>query len=179
MRRLILKLLRRHRLQRDLDAELAFHREMSGKNHNPVPLGNTSAIKEHAFDLWRFNFIENLWRDLIYAARGLRRNPALVVSALLSLGLGIGVNTAIFSLGVESLFSEPSVRDAGSLVRVVLGGNSHSSMKALELLQSSGLFENVSGVNNEAFLNLNDGITTQRIFGVYTTMNHFTAGRSG
>jgi hypothetical protein len=126
MRRLFLKLLRRRRLQRDLEAELAFHREMSGEN--AVPLGNTSVIKEQALDLWRFNFIENLWRDLIYAARGLRRSPALVVSALLSLGLGIGVNTAIFSLGVEFLFSEPSVRDAGSLVKVTLGGNSHASI---------------------------------------------------
>ena len=77
-----------------------------------------------AFDLWRFNFAENLWRDFAYAARGLRRSPALVLSALLSLGLGIGVNTAMFSLGVELLFSQPSVRDASSVVAVRVRGNS-------------------------------------------------------
>ena len=98
MRRLFLKLLRRGRLQRDLERELAFHADMSRQNQNPITLGNLSVIKELAFDLWRFNLLENLWRDLIYACRGLRRSPALVTSALLSLGLGIGANTAIFQL---------------------------------------------------------------------------------
>lgn len=66
MRRLFLKLFRRRRLQQDLETELAFHRAMSGEHHNPIPLGNEALIKERAFDLWRFNFIENLWRDLVY-----------------------------------------------------------------------------------------------------------------
>ncbi|MBV9498124.1 MAG: ABC transporter permease [Acidobacteriaceae bacterium] len=98
MRRLFLKLIRRKRLQRDLESELAFHAEMSCEHQNPVGLGNLSIIKEHAFDLWRFNFVENFWRDLIYAGRGLRQSPTLVASALLSLGLGIGANTSIFQL---------------------------------------------------------------------------------
>jgi putative ABC transport system permease protein len=175
MRGLFLKLFRRRRLQQDLDAELAFHREMAGENHNAVALGNAAVIKEQAFDLWRFNFPENLWRDLVYAARGLRRSPALVVSALLSLGLGIGVNTAMFSLAVEFLFSEPSVRDAGSLVSVRVGGSSSSSAKAVEFIRSSGLFQDVAGENEEALANFNDGAETHRVFSVYTTKNYFTA----
>ncbi len=98
MGRLFLKLLRRGRLQQDLESELAFHAEMSREHQNPVGLGNLSVVKEHAFDLWRFNLLENFWRDLIYAGRGLRRSPALVASALLSLGLGIGASAAIFQL---------------------------------------------------------------------------------
>jgi len=98
MRRLLLKLLRRKRLAQDLDAELAFHREMSREHQNAVELGNTSLIKEQAFDLWRFNLLENLFRDLLHAVRSLRASPALLLSAMLSLGLGIGANTAIFQL---------------------------------------------------------------------------------
>lgn len=174
MRGFLLKLIRRRRLHRELEAELAFHREMSGENGNPIPLGNAAVIKEQAFDLWRFNFFENLWRDAVYAVRGLRRSPALVAAALVSLGLGIGVNTAMFSLGVAFLFGVPSVRDAGSVVSVRLGGNSHSPIAAVEFLRASGLFEEVAGENEEAYINFDDGRETHRTFGVYTSKNYFT-----
>src|ERR1022692_428684 len=121
MKRFWLKLFRRRQMQHDLEAELAFHREMSVAGGNALPVGR---VREEAYDAWRFNFVENLWRDLVYAARGLRRNPALVCTALLSLALGIGANTTMFSLGIEFLFSEPSVRDARSVVSVQLAGNS-------------------------------------------------------
>ena len=49
------------------------------------------------------------------------RSPGFVLSALLSLGLGIGVNTAMFSIATEFLLSKPSVADAGSWVSIYLG----------------------------------------------------------
>ena len=125
IRRLFLKLSHRRRLERELDAELAFHREMSTAGGNPIPLGNTGLLKEQAFDLWRFNGIENFGRDIRYSIRALRKSPGFVLTVLLSLGLGIGVNTTMFSLATEFLLSEPSVRDASSLVYVQQGGNSH------------------------------------------------------
>ncbi len=175
MRRFLLKLVRRRRLHRDLEAELAFHREMAAAKGNPIPLGSTSVLKEEALDLWRFNRLENLWRDLRYAAAGLRRSPGFVFSALLSLGLGIGVNTTVFSLAVEFLFSEPSVRDASSLVSVRLGGNSHAKPQAVDFVRSSGAFQDVAGENEETFINWNDGAETRPIFAVVTTKNYFTA----
>ena len=39
---------------------------MAAANDNPIRLGNISVIKEHAFDQWRFNFLENIWRDFAY-----------------------------------------------------------------------------------------------------------------
>ncbi|MGC4048684.1 MAG: hypothetical protein QM757_04045 [Paludibaculum sp.] len=114
-------------------------------------------MQEEALDLWRFTFIENLWRDLVYATRGLRRSPGFVLSAVLSLALGIGVNTTMFSLAVELLFSEPSVTDAGSLAALRMGGNSHADRDTFEFLQNSGLFQSVAGANEETFVNWNDG----------------------
>ncbi|MGJ5815577.1 ADOP family duplicated permease [Paludibaculum fermentans] len=175
MRRFFLKLLRRRTLHQDLEAELAFHREMSQVHANPIPLGRIETIQEQALDQWRFTFFENLGRDLVYALRGLRRSPGFVCSALLSLALGIGVNTAIFSLAVEFLFSEPSVTDARSLVSIRLGGNSHADRQTLEYLQNSGLFQAVAGENEETFINWNDGTETHRLFAVLTSRNYFTA----
>jgi hypothetical protein len=66
MRRFFRKLFRRHRLEQDLQAELALHRELSATHPGSIPLGNTTRIAKESRDLWRFNFIENLWRDVVY-----------------------------------------------------------------------------------------------------------------
>ncbi|MBV8863804.1 MAG: ABC transporter permease, partial [Acidobacteriaceae bacterium] len=129
MRRLLLKLWRRRSLLNDLETELAFHREMSGRDQDRIPLGNTAVIKENALDLWRFNLMENLWRDLIYAARGLWRSPALLVCALLSLALGIGANTAIFQLlDAVRLRSLPVERPQELAAIRIAGGNGGMGM---------------------------------------------------
>ncbi len=116
MRRILLKLFRRHKLHRDLEAELAFHREMGAAHSNPIGLGNAILIREQALDLWRFTLLENLWRDLVYAARSLRRSPVFVLTALLSLALGIGANTAIFSVMDALMLRTLPVRNPGELV---------------------------------------------------------------
>src|SRR5579862_1401747 len=102
------------------------------------------------------------------------RSPALVITTLLSLGLGIGVNMGIFSLAVEFLFSEPSVRDAASLVSIRLGGNSHSSKAVVDFVRASGLFQDVVGENEETYINWDDGAETHQVFSVQVTKNYFT-----
>lgn len=98
VRRTLLKLFRRHRLYADLETELAYHRELAREHGNSIGLGNTTVIKESALELWRFSLLENAWRDLLFAVRGLARNPAFTVTAVVSLALGIGVGTAIFAV---------------------------------------------------------------------------------
>jgi hypothetical protein len=175
IRRFWLKLLRRRGLEQDLEAELALHREMAREAGNPIPFGNRALIEEQARDLWCFSSLENLWRDVRYGARGLIRDPVLLLAALASLGLGIGANTTLFSLATELLLSEPSVRDARSLVHVRLGGNSHSRPEAVEFLRRSGVFEEVAGQREDAFVNWIDGAETRRLHCIYTTKNFFTA----
>lgn len=98
LRRILLKLWRRRRLRADLEAELAHHSELSRANGNSIGLGNRSLIQETALDLWRFSLPENALRDTRYAVRGLLRNPAFTITAMLSLALGIGLGTAMFTV---------------------------------------------------------------------------------
>lgn len=173
MRRIWLKLWKRRSLERDLEQELKFHRQMAEENGNPISLGNTAIIEESARDLWRFTTLENLWRDLVYAARGLRRSKSLTISALVSLALGIGANAAMFSLAVSFLFSLPSVSSPESMVAIRLGGNSHVPRDTWQALESSGVFQGVAGQNEEMFVNWNSGTETRRLFAVSTTKNFF------
>jgi putative ABC transport system permease protein len=98
VRRFFLKLPRRRNLERELDEELAFHREMAEASGNSIPLGSISRIKETSGDPWRFTLLETFWRDVAYGSRGLCRSPALMFLAVISLALGIGSNIAVFSV---------------------------------------------------------------------------------
>lgn len=93
MRRFILKLRKRPHLERDLDEELELHREMSGR-----PFGNSTRIREEARELWTFPFIESLTRDFRHGCRALAKSPSFSLVCLLTLSLGIGINTAVFTL---------------------------------------------------------------------------------
>ena len=98
MRGYLLKLIRRRTLRADLEAELAHHREMTESHGNPIGLGYTAIVCEEALDLWRFTILENFLRDLRYAVRQLRKNSAFAATAILSLALGIGLTTSVFTL---------------------------------------------------------------------------------
>jgi predicted permease len=173
MYRTIRKLLRRRRLERELEAEIAFHREMAASHGNPTPFGNRLVVQEQVRELWHFTAIENAWRDLRYAVRGLRRSRGLVLSALLSLGFGIGVNVAMFSLVTSVLLGTPSIVAPNEWVGLRLGGSSHAPRDVVEELRRSGAFREVVGEREESSVNWDTGTETRPLYAVDTTSNYF------
>src|ERR1044071_4161925 len=116
IRRILLKLSKRRRLERDIEAELAFHREMERQNANPIGLGNVTRIQEEARDLWRFTILEDFWRDVAYALRSLRRTKGFATVAILTLAFGIGANTAIFTLMHRVMLASLPVKEPNQLI---------------------------------------------------------------
>lgn len=135
--------------------------------------GSPARIAEDTRREWQWTWFEDLRADLLYAARALRREPAFLAVAVLSLGLGIGVNTAIFSLSMEVLMSQPSARDNVTLASVRVGGGSHLDLPRFEFLREAKAFPAVMGIREDGEINWRNGEETQRLFAMRVTDNVF------
>lgn len=85
---------RRRRLEEELDEEIQFHLTMSGRRQ----FGNVTLLKEEARAMWGWNWLDALARDIQYSVRQFSRSPGFAAVVIATLGLGVGGNTAIFSI---------------------------------------------------------------------------------
>src|SRR5712664_2099937 len=122
-------LVRRGRFERELEEEMRLHRELKeteliadGVEENEARyaanrvFGNATILRERGHEAWGWEWIEHFVQDASYGVRGMLRSPGTTLVALLSLALGIGANTAIFSLTDAVILKSLPVNDPAQLV---------------------------------------------------------------
>jgi predicted permease len=124
-------LLRRGRVERELDEELRFHYESlieryAAQGHSPdaarrlahIEAGLPEGVRDGCRDARGLNALDNIARDVRYAARGILHSPGFALAAVTAIALGIGVNTAFFTLAYSVLLRPLPVSDPDTIRNV-------------------------------------------------------------
>ena len=138
--RRFLNLFRTHRVSEEIDREMSFHvaeradelmanglSEADAMREAKRRFGNIVYQKESTRDANILTWLETLWSDLRYGTRALLASPLFAIIAILSLALGIGANTAIFSLINAVMLKSLPVQKPEELVRLTFGAEEDAS----------------------------------------------------
>jgi predicted permease len=147
----ISNIFRRRTLYNDLAEEMRLHLEerteqlmregMSRRQAEQAArraFGNRTVLEERSREVWQWPTLESIWADVRYALRQLRNSPGFSVTVILSLTLGLGANTTIFTFVNALLLRPPAIADAGHLVEVMERNAKASGIEAFMPLSYPG-----------------------------------------
>src|SRR5262245_2685951 len=188
-------LFRRESVLRDIEEELRIHVEMETetniKRGMPPDEARAAALKsfgamvrntERGYDIRGGGWLETLWQDLRYGARMLWKKPGFTLIAVLTLALGIGANTAIFTL-VNAVFLQPLPVAEPARLMSVFGMDEKNRGAQIDFSEISWPNFKDYRDQNDVFtgmiafqyvgLNFSGGGEPQRIAGMIVTGNYF------
>jgi putative ABC transport system permease protein len=141
--------------------------------------GNITLVEQDSREVWQWTTIESLFADLRFAVRTLRKTPAFTATAILTLALGIGANTAIFTLIDALMLRTLPVRDPGQLVELLhrfpgepeLSGFSQQSYQLMR--DHNHVFSGLIATTHEAFELRGSGFEPRTVEGGFVDGNYF------
>ena len=144
-----------------------------------VRFGNPRATRER---VWRYRsipWLEDLWRDLRFALRGLRKTPGFTIIAVLVIAVGIGVNTAVFSVINTVLLKPHTYPDPQALVELrntsAQGSFPGANIPKFNLWrQQTNIFQQVAAYDfGGAGLNITGGDHPEQVQGMHVSADYF------
>jgi predicted permease len=178
-------LMRRRQFDADLEEEMRLHLELREQDQIQAGVtpedaryaalrrfGNTTLVKEKSYMAWGWEWLESFAQDTAYGSRAMLRSPALTIVALLSLALGIGANTAIFSLLDAVMLRSLPVKDPAQLVLLGKGMSSGITDDFARTQLYSYPFYRRMQAENQVFSD------TAAIFSMTNAVHGFVEGRS-
>jgi predicted permease len=176
-------------MEREMDAELRFHIETVTEDllregfprdealrRARVEFGGIEQVKEEGREVRGLSIVDELLQDLRYGQRVLRKSPAFAIVAVLTLALGIGANTAIFSVVNAVLLRPLALENPGRLAYLeeqwlgMFPGFSVGNFADVQRQSTS--FVEVCASHNGGF-NLETQDVPERVDGEYVTANYF------
>ncbi len=172
--------LRRSRQDADLREEIETHRalrqdalERGGMNPQEADrasrraLGSVALAVEDVREVWMLRAVDTVWQDVRGAFRGLQKSPAFVFVAVGTLALGIGANTALFSIFNSLLLRPLPVRDPGTLVLLTGGSWTYPIWEEIRQYETQ-LFDGAFAWAEQRF-DLSPGGTSDLVDGAYVS----------
>ena len=188
--RQFINMLRPDRLSSDIRREMEFHMaeraddlvaggmtEADARREARRRFGNPTVQRERTRDTDILTWFESLGADVRYALRALRASPGFALVAILSLGLGIGANTAIFSLINAVILRTLPVEHPEELMQVTMGGKERETVFTNPLWEAirdrQDVFSSAFGYSGTEF-NLTAGGEIRRANGSWVSGDYFS-----
>jgi len=134
-------------------------------------IGNVTLALEDARDVWASRAIDNVQQDVRAAVRGLRKSPGFALVAIGTLALGIGANTALFSIFSSLILRPLPVRDPGSLALLMDGEWSYPLWTEIKA-RDNDLFDGAFAWSAQRF-DLSRGGQSELVDGAYVSGRFF------
>ena len=156
--------------------------EEEARRQAHLRLGNAVVIREEVRAMSGVPFVENLWRDMGYALRQMRRSKGFAVTAVLTLALGVGVNTAVFSVVNGLLFSSLHIQQESRVVTVGFKQKGTPWNSSFSFAEFHDLHDQTKDVFSDVIAEQYglDGLSVEgrqpdRVFTSYVSGNYFQA----